>query len=49
MDSLIPETVDGSEFAEMSHDMSQAQAEQAFGAEFADEAELSALEGVNHD
>lgn len=49
MEKLIPEAMDGSEFAETVHDMSQAQAEKEFGAEFATDAELNGMEGVDHD
>ena len=49
MENLIPEAMDGSEFAETVYDMSQAQAEKEFGAEFASDAELNGLEGGDHD
>jgi hypothetical protein len=48
--NLIPEAQDGSEFMETAHEMSQAQAEQEFGAEFeADADAMNSLEGVHHE
>ncbi len=50
MENLIPEAMDGSEFAETVHDMSQAQAEKEFGAEFETDAEeMNGLERTDHD
>ncbi|WP_160171506.1 hypothetical protein [Ferrovum myxofaciens] len=50
MENSISEVVDGSEFAETAYDMSQAQAEKEFGAEFETDAEeMNGLEGVDHD
>ena len=50
MENLIPEAHDSSEFMETVHEMSQAQAEQEFGAEFETDAEeKNGLEGVDHD
>ncbi len=48
--NLIPEAQDGSEFMETAHEMSQAQAEQEFGAEFeADADAMNSPEGVHHE
>ena len=50
MEYLIPEAEDGSEFIEQSYDMSQAQAETAFGAEFESDADTEQSHGgVDHD
>ena len=50
MQNLIPEAHDSSEFMEASYEMSQAQAEQEFGAEFEEKADgMNDLEGADHD
>lgn len=50
MEHLVPEAQDGSEFAEVAHDMSQAQAEQEFGAEFETDADrMIGLGGADHE
>ncbi len=50
MENLIPEAHDGSEFMETAFEMSQAQAEKEFGAEFETDAEeMNGLEGAGHD
>ena len=53
MEKLIPEVHDNSEFMETAYDVSQAQAEKEFGAEFdtgVDEMNgLEGLEGMDHD
>ena len=50
MEKLIPAADDGSEFAEVPYDLSQAEAEKTLGADFAanDESESTGMEGENH-
>lgn len=49
MQNLIPAADDSGEFVETAYDMSRAQAEKEFGADFALGAELNALEGADHE
>ena len=54
MEKLIPAADDGSEFAETAYDLSQAEAEKDFGAEFATDNETkidesAEAEGADHD